>query len=359
VRIKSIALGPVLMRKTDPTWRFALAASPTTDGFLVTIRSDDDLEGFGYASAIPHIGAPTEVVARGLDALGAALLGADAEDLAGCLAIVAARDAANPARAAMDMALHDIAAKGRGVPLYQLLGTKVRSEVAVLRILAIKRPQDMSLAAAGLVAEGYRYLKIKLDGNVEEDAARVRAIRETVGAHIVLTVDANQSYRVADAIRVAALLEPLGVILFEQPVVADDLAGLAEVSRATSITVEADESAASLDDVRRLVDKRAVGSISLKLPKLGGLRAAAAAAELCRQGGVSCRVGAHVGTRLLAAAALHFAAATAEVGDVAELGEFVRLLDDPAEGLEVDRGRLRVPETPGIGVRLRAGSMAR
>ena len=347
------------MRKSDPTWRFALAASPTTGGFLVTVRTDAGLEGFGYASAIPHIGASTEIVAMGLDALRAPLLRADPDDLAGCLAIIEASDAVNPARAAMDMALHDVAAKGRGVPLYQLLGTKVRSEIAVLRILAIKRPQDMSAIAAELVAEGYRHLKIKIDGNVDEDAARVRAIRETVGADIVLTVDANQSYRVAGAIRVAARLEPLGVILFEQPVAAGDLAGLAEVSRATSIMVEADESAASLDDVRRLVDKRAVGSISLKLPKLGGLRATATAAALCREGGVSCRVGAHVGTRLLAAAALHFAAATAEIGDVAELGEFARLLDDPAEGLEVERGRLRVPETLGIGVRLRASSMAR
>jgi L-alanine-DL-glutamate epimerase-like enolase superfamily enzyme len=245
------------------------------------------------------------------------------------------------------------------VPLYQLLGTKVRGEIAVLRILAIKRPQEMSAVAAQLVAEGYRNLKIKLDGNVDDDAARVRAIRETVGAEIVLTVDANQSYRVADAIRLAARLEPLRVTLFEQPVAADDIAGLAEVARATSITVEADESAASLDDIRRLVDARAVDSVSLKLPKLGGLRAAAMAAALCREGGVSCRVGAHVGTRLLAAAALHFAAATAEIGDVAELGEFARLLDDPAEGIEVEGGRLRVPETPGIGVRVRAGTMAR
>ncbi len=347
----------MVMPKEDPSWRFALGASPETEGFLVTVRSDDG-DGIGWASVIPHLGTTRPRLASDLAHLAARVSGADGADLDACVAVVDATDASNPARAGVELALYDLVARSRGVPLHALLGEKARDEVALLRILAIKTPAEMADIARRHVAEGYRYLKIKLEGDLDADVARVRAIRGAVGDEVTLTVDANQSYRVPEAIRAIERLERFAVALVEQPVAADDLDGLATVARAVATPVEADESAASLDDVRRLVEQRAVDSVSLKLPKLGGVRKARAAVALCREAGVSCRVGAHVGSRLLAAAALHFAAATPEVGDVAELGEFARLRNDPVEGLEVERGRLHVPATPGVGVRPRARATA-
>ncbi|HEX5281353.1 MAG TPA: enolase C-terminal domain-like protein, partial [Micropepsaceae bacterium] len=139
--------------------------------------------------------------------------------------------------------------------------------------------------------------------------------------------------------------------LAEQPVAAQDFAGLKQVTDSVPVVVEADESADSLNAVFRLVSGRIVNSISLKIPKLGGLRNTFAAAQICQAGNVSCRMGAAVGSRLLAAHALHLAAALPVSNYACELGEFDRLLDDPFTGIEVENGHLRVPDVPGCGAR--------
>ena len=342
------------MPKEDPSWRFALAASPETYGFLVTLVTDQGLEGIGYTGATAHTGSGADRVAADLRSLVECLTGAEVPAPADLDAL----PGGNHAKAAVDVALHDLLARERGVPVHRLFGELSRRDVALLRILALKAPDDVAKNARALVDEGYAYLKIKLDGDLEADVARVEAVRDAVGPAVHLTVDANQSYAPDGAIAAARRMERSGIELFEQPVARDDLAGLARVAAEMDVPVEADESALGLDDVRRLIAMRAVDSISLKIPKLGGLAKTRAAAMLCADAGVRCRIGATVGSRILAAAALHLVAATPEIGEPCELAEFARLRDDPAEGLEVDRGRLRVPEGVGLGVRLRAAAHA-
>ena len=91
---------------------------------------------------------------------------------------------------------------------------------------------------------GYRYLKIKVHGEVAEDVARVAAIRKQVGEDVHLTIDANQSYTVKDAITALNRMADYNIDLAEQPVHIDDMEGLALVTRMSPITIEADESAA-------------------------------------------------------------------------------------------------------------------
>jgi L-alanine-DL-glutamate epimerase-like enolase superfamily enzyme len=140
--------------------------------------------------------------------------------------------------------------------------------------------------------------------------------------------------------------------LVEQPVSADDFEGLALITRTVPVTVEADEAAGSLREIFELVSKRAVDAISLKIPKLGGLRNTLAAARLCEAGHIKYRLGAAVGSRVLSAQALHLACALPGVDYACELAEFDRLLDDPFEGLEAKDGMLHLPQGPGSGVRL-------
>jgi L-alanine-DL-glutamate epimerase-like enolase superfamily enzyme len=146
--------------------------------------------------------------------------------------------------------------------------------------------------------------------------------------------------------------------LAEQPVAAGDLKGLRRVTDSVAMTVEADEAAASLADVMRLVSERIVDAISLKIPKLGGLRNTLAAARICEAGEVSYRMGAAVGSRLLSAQAMHLAATLPRLDYACELGEFDRLLDDPFEGIEIRNGCLALPKGAGSGVTLRAGGKA-
>jgi L-alanine-DL-glutamate epimerase-like enolase superfamily enzyme len=209
----------------------------------------------------------------------------------------------------------------------------------------------MAAAAQKLVDKGYRYLKIKVHGHVAEDVARVKAIRRQVGDDVNLTIDANQSYSTKDAIAALNQMAEYRIDLVEQPVHADDFEGLALVTQTVPVTVEADEAAGSLRQIFELVSRRAVDAVSLKIPKLGGLRNTLAAARLCEAGHIKYRLGAAVGSRLLSAQGLHLACALPGVDYACELGEFDRLLDDPFEGLEVQNGVLKLPTGPGCGVR--------
>src|SRR5262249_11644441 len=350
--IREFEITPCTMRKEDPTWRFALAASPVTDGHVLRIASDDGHEGFGYASATPHMGSTAETLSAELEFFRSIVVGKEAHNVEAIhLALDRALRGAPQAKPAIDCALHDLKAHALGVPLNALFGGPVRDSVPILRILAIKTPAEMAAAAQKLVDKGYRYLKIKVHGHVEEDVARVAAIRKQVGNDVHLTIDANQSYTPKDAIAALNRMAGHRIDLCEQPVDADDFEGLALVTRSVPVTVEADEGAGSLREIFELVSKRAVDAVSLKIPKLGGLRNTLAAARLCEAAHIEYRLGAAVGSRLLAAQALHLACALPGVTYACELAECDRLLDDPFEGLEVANGALKLPAGLGSGVR--------
>ena len=349
--IRDFEITPCSMRKEDPTWRFALAASPVSDGHVIRIGTDDGAEGFGYASATPHMGSTMDTLKAELEMFRPLVTGKDPHNIEAILvSLDKALHGAPQAKAAIDCALHDLVAHALGVPLNVLFGGAVRDSLPMLRILAIKTPSEMAAAGQKLVDKGYSYLKIKVHGHVEEDVARVKAIRKQVGDDVHLTIDANQSYTTKDAITALNRMAEYRIDLCEQPVHADDFEGLALVTRTVPVTVEADEAAGSLRQVFELVSKRAVDAVSLKIPKLGGLRNTIAAARICEAGHIKYRLGAAVGSRLLAAQALHLACALPGVDYACELAEFDRLLDDPFEGLEIKDGVLKLPPGTGSGV---------
>jgi L-alanine-DL-glutamate epimerase-like enolase superfamily enzyme len=353
--VRDFDIQPCTMRKEDPNWRFALGASPVCKGHIVRIATADGVEGFGYASAVPHMGSIQGSLKAELELFQPIVVGRDPRRLEAILTeLDRVIHGAPQAKAAVDCALHDLLAHSLDVPLNILFGGPVRDAVPILRILAIKAPQEMAAQAQKLVERGYRYLKIKVDGDIDEDVARVSAIRMQVGDEIHLTIDANQSYSPKDAISALNRMAECRIDLVEQPVHKGDLAGLALVTRMVPVTVEADEAAGSLHEIFELVSRRAVDAVSLKIPKLGGLRNTLAAARLCEAAHIKYRLGAAVGSRLLAAQALHLACALPGMDYACELGEFDRLLDDPFDGIEVEDGMLRLPQGSGSGVYLRS-----
>jgi L-alanine-DL-glutamate epimerase-like enolase superfamily enzyme len=257
----------------------------------------------------------------------------------------------NQAKAAIDNALFDLAAKSMNVPLNRLFGGAVRTEFPVLRILAIKSPEEMAEQAQILFDQGYRYFKIKVHGDVNLDIARVAAIRKRLGEEANLTVDANQAYSPKDAIAALSGMATYRLDLVEQPVAMDDYKGMKLVTDSVPITVEADESAGSIQEVAHLVENRIVDAISLKVPKLGGLWNTLIAAQICKAGNIRYRFGAHVGSRLLNAHAMQLASSLPDLWYASEFGEFARLLDDPFEGIDVVGGFIQIPNAIGAGVK--------
>jgi L-Ala-D/L-Glu epimerase len=354
MKIEKIDVMPADMPQADPKWRFAIHANRVSRGWLVAITADDGTVGHGYASATKHMGASSEGLKGVLDDFARLLIGRDPFDIEVIMADLNHRlRGMNQAKAAIDCALHEIVARALRVPLCVLFGGKLRREFPVLRVLSLKAPDEMAVKAQELIDAGYRHLKIKVDGRVELDAARVRAIRAQVGPDIRLTIDANQAYKPKAAIRLASKVADLDVEIFEQPCDARDHAGLKLVTEHSPIAIEADESAGSVYEVMALVAGRIVDLVSLKIPKLGGLRNTLAAARICEAGEIPCRLGAHVGPRLLTAQAMHLAASLPELSFACEFGEFVRLHNDITEGVENENGVIRLPGGIGSGASLR------
>lgn len=355
LKITAFSLEHLSLPDEDPNWKFAGQAYPTNDAVVLTLTAEDGTQGWGYAAAFPHLAATALGVEGALQRICPALVGQDAMAIeANLVRVQAALVGNNPAKAAIDCALHDLKARLLGVPLYELLGGKTTDRIAICRMLGLKTPPEMAERAQRLVDQGYRHLKLKVGGSVREDIERLRAVRRQVGDDVRLVADPNQSYRAKDAIVFAQRAVEFDVDIIEQPVRADDLDGLQEVTRASSIAIEADESAYDASSTYRLAASRSINAVSLKVPKMGGLRAVQTAARVCEVAHLGCRMGANVGSQLLAAHALHLAVALPNITYACELAEFQKLLNDPFEGLKVVDGHLHVPEGPGVGVVRRA-----
>src|ERR1051325_4527041 len=116
--IREFDVTPCTMRKEDPTWRFALAASPVTDGHVLRIATDDGHEGFGYASATPHMGSTKDTLAAELDLFRSLVVGKDPRSIEAILVeLDKALRGAPQSKAAIDCALHEVVARSLGVPL--------------------------------------------------------------------------------------------------------------------------------------------------------------------------------------------------------------------------------------------------
>jgi L-alanine-DL-glutamate epimerase-like enolase superfamily enzyme len=321
-------------------------------GLLIAIRTSDGLTGYGYAVQGLHVSEPIEGMRQVVTELFAPILigssAFDSEPIGRRLERVLPRFTRT--KAAIDVALFDLVGKALGQPIHRLLGGSFRRSVPVLRILPIKAPLEMARTAEALVRDGYRYLKIKVGLDAKLDIERVAQIRQAVGPSATLMVDANQAWSPVDALRAIPMMQEHGVVLFEQPIMASDLAGLAALRRATSATIEADESAMSHAEILELIRRDCVSAVNLKLGKFGGFRGTLAAAAMCRAANLSTRYGFTGASRFNAAADLHAIAATPDLGFACEVAEFARMDVDPGEGIEVVDGEIAVPQGPGLGV---------
>src|SRR5690606_21959140 len=107
--------------------------------------------------------------------------------------------------------------------------------------IGIVPPEEAAREARWWLDRGFRSIKVKVGGGIEADRDRIAAIRAEVGSALAIRVDANTGYDADTAIRLAKLLRPFDLQLFEQPVPRDDIAGLARVRREGGIPVMADE----------------------------------------------------------------------------------------------------------------------
>ena len=321
---------------------------------IVMVRDDAGRVGLGAASPEPHVTGETNAdCQRALLAPGALdfLRGADVRTLPALCREVGRRLAATPAaRAAVDMALHDLLGRCLGLPLCEVLGRAHRALPTSVTI-GIKPTAEALAEADEYLGRGFRAIKVKVGRALDEDIERLSRLRAHVGPNIALRADANQGYTLPEIRRFLSATAPLGLELVEQPIRAADTFQLRALSDAERATLCADEALLSPGDALSLVQPPApCGVFNIKLMKCGGVTPALQIAALAELGGVQLMWGCMDESRIAIAAALHAALASPATRYLDLDGSFDLARDVATGGFELVSGELRPLNLPGLGV---------
>jgi len=322
------------------------------EGLLIQARSDNGFTGYGYIDVFPRTGETMGSAQYAIEKLvKPRVLGQDLKELGTIKGSINRAFVGNRrVKSGVETALYDLIAKSLHVPVYVLLGGRVKKEIRVIRLMSLDDPDKMADDARRIIGEGITALKLKVSGEYHLDVKRVSKVRDAVGSGIFLKIDANEAFDAKSAIRLAKSLADLEVEVFEQPVPRSQTQALLEVKNHSPIKVEADQSAGSVTEAFQLIQNGVVDSINTSVHKAGGLIEARQIADLCGLSGVSCHLGNTAGCMLGDAAALQLAASSTSISPLCELGEFSTITGDPFSGLQVIDGILKVPDGDGLGV---------
>jgi len=242
------------------------------------------------------------------------------------------------AKCGLDIALHDLAGKVRGIPVHELLGLSPDLPPTDFTI-GIDEPEVVAERARR--AAGFPALKIKVGG--PGDLATLEAVRAVFGGPI--RVDANTGWTPEEAVALLPDLERLGVELIEQPFPARRLDQLRWLQERSSLPIVADESCVSFEDLEGLVG--VVAGVNVKLAKCGGIQPARRMLERAHELGFKTFLGCMEETSVGIAGS----AVVASLADWVDLDGCLLLADDPFEGLELGPDhRWRLTDRPGLGL---------
>jgi len=321
---------------------------------LVELEDGDGTPGWGecVAGAVPGYTAETVESAWSTitDQLGPVVLGQDVEDPSGYFRGTDDIFPDQPmARAAIEMACWDLAARREGLPLAGLLGG-TRTEVpAGIALGIVETPDQTAAAAAEAFGQGYQRVKLKIEPGADLDV--VRAVRERVGDRMALSVDGNGAYTRNDFDHLAGLDE-FRLQMIEQPLPPGDLEGHADLQRRLATPVCLDESIMRIADLEDMIALGAGRVLNLKPGRVGGFTTALTMVDRAFAAGLELWVGGMLETGIgrahnVALASLDVFALPGDLSPSARYWE--RDIVDPPWTMTA--GALEVPRVePGIGV---------
>ena len=329
----------------DVPFGISRGTTASTESVVVRIR-DGDHVGVGGAGPSAHYGETADTVEAVLPSLFEAI-----REIGDPLALDAVHEGMegvvrnNPAaKSAVDIALHDLAAKRADLPLYRYLGLDPRSSITSSFTVGLAQVAQMGERAEEAVRAGYDVLKVKLGSEPDRDREMLAAIREAA-PDATVRVDANEAWTPREAVRKSEWLAEFGVEFLEQPVPAEDPEGLKFVYERSAVPIAADESCITAADVPRVADRTDI--VTLKLMKTGGVRPAVEAIHAARAHGLEVMLGCMLESNASIAAGAHLA----PLLDYADLDGSLLLAEDPYGGVPMPDGHLDPAafDAPGTG----------
>ena len=354
MKITEVRLGRLHAPLRVP-FKTALRSVDRVEDILVELHTDTGAVGYGEA---PPTGPITGDTAGGIigavrELIAPALIGQEVDAFEAVAARVQKAGVHNTsAKAAVDMALWDLYGQLHGIPVHKLLGGARRQLVTDITI-SVNPPEQMAADARDAVARGYDCLKVKVGADPALDTARLAAVRAAVGDGVCIRIDANQAWTPRQAVRILNEMQDKGLALelVEQPVPADDLEGLAYVTRHSWVPVMADESVFSPADALRIMQHRAADFINIKLMKCGGLTNALRIAAAAEVYGVECMIGCMLEAKVAVNAAVELACARSIITRVDLDGPVLCSVDPVVGGAQFDEKVITVSDAPGMGIR--------
>ena len=314
-------------------------SSRTTTPVMLTEIEYDGITGYGEASMPPYLGESHESVAKFLSLLNLSQF-TDPFLLVDILQYV---DSVLPgnyaAKASVDIALHDLIGKLVGEPFYRLFGLNPAKAPLTSFTIGLDTPEIIKQKVAE--AEPYKVLKVKLGR--DNDREMVEVIRSLTDKP--LCVDVNQGWKDRSyALEMAGWLKEKNTIFLEQPMpkeMKDDIAWLTQKS---PLPIVGDEAIQNIGDL--LNNRDVYSGINIKLMKCGGLNAAMKMINVARAFGMKVMIGCMTET----SCAVSAAAQLSPLVDWCDLDGNLLISNDPFDGLTIVDGKVKLPDSPGIGV---------
>jgi L-alanine-DL-glutamate epimerase-like enolase superfamily enzyme len=340
---------------------------------IVQLHTDEGISGIGESGGITSLSYMPETVPSIIDVIteyfAPFILGENPFNIDKIVSAMEKRSKGNyQAKAAIDIALHDIVGKALGIPVYQYLGGLSADRIPLHWVLSAGSLDEIVTEALGAIKAGYRALKLKVGlSALEEDLEIVAALRNAVGSGIRIGMDANAAWNYHQALRFVTAVEKHDILFLEQPVPYWDIEGLATLRRHTHIPIMADESACGTADLIQLIKLEAADAFLLKGPKAGGLLRSKMWAAIARAAGKPLVIGEKIGLGIQITAMVHFACSTDWITSSGmehglgtglaashggyELGPAIK--DDVIVNVPILKGGYIYPPTgPGLGIEL-------
>jgi o-succinylbenzoate synthase len=326
---------------------------------LLELRDEEDRPGFGEAAPWPGFGTePFEAALAALQDLVRELAGTACASEASRSDLIERLRDTPAAQGALAGALLDLEARRAGVPLAEFLAQRFSplpgptlASVPVSALLRARDPAALRDEAARARAAGFRVAKLKLAaGSLAEDLGRAQAAREGLGDGTALRGDANGAWTRDEAGLALEALVDFGFEYVEQPLAAEDVEGLAMLRRQGVTRIAADESLATVDGVRRLLDAAAVDVFVLKPSALGGAGKALAIASAARNAGIDCVFTHAFDSAVGARHVLHCAAAWGHPDVAHGLATAGLFIEDVASPVTASDGCVELSTGAGLGI---------
>jgi L-alanine-DL-glutamate epimerase-like enolase superfamily enzyme len=356
MRVSKIEAIPVEVPRAKPLVAAGTRRPLVTSRFgIVILRTEDGVVGLGEISM--NGGFDGALMCPIVDTvLAPRLVGARIDEIRSARELMDAElEGVEPAKAAVEMALWDALGRTMGVPVFSLLGGKLRESVPIRWGIGFGDPEAVAEEAVQRVSAGFEAIKVKAGRpGTGEDERTVAAVRAALGDDIAIMIDANSAFQtVGQALTDLRRLESYGLQLIEQPLARHRLPDLAELRHKVRTPILLDESMRTWWDAYEIARHSAADVVSVYLSESGGILAALDACTVATAGGMQTLLGSQCELGIATSAMAHLGVVAPGLSYQSDATGHLRYRRDVIqEQLDYRGGHLFPSDAPGLGVTL-------